>query len=120
MQLERTQSDLTKVQSETTKPQKVNGTTVLQGFDDDSGTARMRPISSMLSSEITAMDDETKFKKGVRNAANTVDRFSIRFGRFLRLYPSARVFLLFYMMLLHLWVVFVLLTYSPEIHTHLP
>jgi chromosome segregation ATPase len=38
MQLERTQSDLTKVQSETTKPQKVNGTTVLQGFDDDSGS----------------------------------------------------------------------------------
>ncbi|XP_072130914.1 golgin subfamily A member 5 [Mobula birostris] len=52
----------------------------------------------------------------VRKAANTIDRFSIRLGIFLRRYPIARVFVIIYMVLLHLWVMIVLLTYTPEIH----
>lgn len=55
----------------------------------------------------------------VRNAASTIDRFSIRLGIFLRRYPMARVFVIIYMALLHLWVMIVLLTYTPEMHhTH--
>lgn len=73
-------------------PQKTNGPTVLQGFDEDSGGellaqfvsswtahllcgvgARMRPI---LSSDMSFADQqETNFKRGVRRAANTIDRF---------------------------------------------
>lgn len=53
----------------------------------------------------------------VKLAANTIDRFSIRLGLFLRRYPIARVFIIVYMGLLHLWVMIVLLTYEPEIHT---
>ncbi|KAG5266099.1 hypothetical protein AALO_G00249780 [Alosa alosa] len=52
----------------------------------------------------------------VRNAASTIDRFSIRLGIFLRRYPMARVFVILYMALLHLWVMVVLLTYTPEMH----
>ncbi|XP_053290140.1 golgin subfamily A member 5 [Pleuronectes platessa] len=52
----------------------------------------------------------------VRKAASTIDRFSIRLGIFLRRYPAARVFVIIYMAILHLWVMIVLLTYTPEMH----
>lgn len=52
----------------------------------------------------------------MKRAANTIDRFSVRLGVFLRRYPIARVFVIVYMALLHLWVMIVLLTYKPEIH----
>ncbi|KAJ8341073.1 hypothetical protein SKAU_G00333640 [Synaphobranchus kaupii] len=52
----------------------------------------------------------------VRKAASTIDKFSIRLGIFLRRYPMARVFVILYMALLHLWVMVVLLTYTPEMH----
>ncbi|XP_017274826.1 golgin subfamily A member 5 isoform X2 [Kryptolebias marmoratus] len=54
----------------------------------------------------------------VRKAASTIDRFSIRLGIFLRRYPMARVFVILYMVILHLWVMIVLLTYTPEMHSH--
>lgn len=52
----------------------------------------------------------------VRKAASTIDRFSIRLGIFLRRYPMARLFVILYMAILHLWVMIVLLTYTPEMH----
>ncbi|XP_029642822.1 golgin subfamily A member 5 [Octopus sinensis] len=52
----------------------------------------------------------------MKRAANTIDKFSVRLGVFLRRYPIARVFVIVYMALLHLWVMVVLLTYKPEIH----
>ncbi|MEQ2284673.1 hypothetical protein AMECASPLE_023919, partial [Ameca splendens] len=52
----------------------------------------------------------------VRKAASTIDRFSIRLGIFLRRYPMARLFVILYMAVLHLWVMIVLLTYTPEMH----
>ncbi|KAM9476944.1 golgin subfamily A member 5 isoform 1-T2 [Clarias gariepinus] len=59
---------------------------------------------------------ETGMYGKVRKAATTIDRFSIRLGIFLRRYPMARVFVIIYMALLHLWVMIVLLTYTPEMH----
>lgn len=41
---------------------------------------------------------------------------SIRLGNFLRVYPSARAAFLLYIIILHVWVVFVLMYYEPEIH----
>lgn len=52
----------------------------------------------------------------VKRAATEIDKFSIRLGVFLKKYPIARIFVLFYMFLLHLWVVVVLFTYTPEAH----
>ncbi|XP_010784359.1 golgin subfamily A member 5 [Notothenia coriiceps] len=56
----------------------------------------------------------------VRKAASSIDRFSIRLGIFLRRYPMARVFVILYIALLHLWVMVVLLTYTPEMHPSHP
>ncbi|KAG1700905.1 Golgin subfamily A member 5 [Nymphon striatum] len=53
----------------------------------------------------------------VKRAYNSIDVFSVRVGVFLRKYPIARVFILIYMLLLHLWVFVVLTTYSPETHS---
>ena len=52
----------------------------------------------------------------VKRAYSTLDKFSVRLGVFLRRYPIARVFVIVYMCLLHLWVMIVLLTYTPEVH----
>ncbi|KAK4290141.1 hypothetical protein Pmani_036944 [Petrolisthes manimaculis] len=54
--------------------------------------------------------------RGVKRAYSTLDKFSVRLGVFLRRYPIARVFVIVYMCILHLWVMVVLLTYTPEIH----
>ena len=55
----------------------------------------------------------------LRDALNSIDKFSVRLGVFLRRYPQARLMVLGYMVLLHSWVMVVLLTYTPEIHeTH--
>ncbi|KAL5009113.1 hypothetical protein ScPMuIL_014694 [Solemya velum] len=59
---------------------------------------------------------DTEVTKRMKRAANTIDRFSIRLGIFLRRYPIARVFVILYMGLLHMWVMIVLMTYQPEMH----
>ncbi|XP_064601011.1 golgin subfamily A member 5-like [Liolophura sinensis] len=59
---------------------------------------------------------DTEVTRKMKRAANVIDKFSIRLGVFLRRYPIARVFVIMYMALLHLWVMVVLLTYQPEIH----
>ncbi|XP_037073253.1 golgin subfamily A member 5-like [Pollicipes pollicipes] len=52
----------------------------------------------------------------VKRAYSTLDACSVRMGVFLKRYPIARIFVLGYMCLLHLWVMIVLFTYTPEIH----
>ena len=59
---------------------------------------------------------DTQVTRGVKRAYGTVDSISVKLGLFLRRYPAARIFLLLYILILHLWVLLVLLTYSPEIH----
>lgn len=65
---------------------------------------------------------DTEVTRRMKRYVNTIDKFSIRLGVFLRRYPIARVFVIVYMALLHLWVMIVLMTYQPEIHgkDHLP
>lgn len=57
------------------------------------------------------------FARKVKTVYGVIDSFSIRLGLFLRRYPIARIFVILYMFLLHLWVMIVLLTYTPEVHT---
>jgi hypothetical protein len=52
----------------------------------------------------------------VKMAAGVIDRLGIHLGVFLRRYPVARVLVVLYMGLLHLWVMLVMLTYQPEMH----
>ncbi|XP_019488468.1 PREDICTED: golgin subfamily A member 5 [Hipposideros armiger] len=94
-----------------------NGSSInMSGVDSGEGT-RMRNVPVLFN------DTETNLAGmygKVRKAASSIDQFSIRLGIFLRRYPIARVFVIIYMALLHLWVMIVLLTYTPEMHHDLP
>lgn len=59
---------------------------------------------------------DTEVTRRVKRYVNTIDKVSIRLGVFLRRYPIARIFVIVYMAMLHLWVMVVLMTYQPEIH----
>lgn len=75
------------------------------------------PVARQRNTPILFSDHDSPGVYGkVRKAASTIDRFSIRLGIFLRRYPMARVFVILYMAVLHLWVMIVLLTYTPEMH----
>ncbi|OWA50978.1 Golgin subfamily A member 5 [Hypsibius exemplaris] len=70
------------------------------------------------SSFLMENESDNKVARQLKKAYSTVDRFSFRLGIFLRRYPLARVMVIAYMLLLHFWVLVVLLTYTPEIHSH--
>ncbi|KFM62492.1 Golgin subfamily A member 5, partial [Stegodyphus mimosarum] len=59
---------------------------------------------------------DSPLTRKVKRVYGSIDSFSIRLGVFFRRYPMTRVFIIIYMLLLHLWVMIVLLTYEPEIH----
>ncbi|CAF5067445.1 unnamed protein product, partial [Rotaria magnacalcarata] len=50
---------------------------------------------------------------------NELDKLGIRLGVFLKRYPAVRLGVIFYTILLHLWTLIVLFTYTPEVHGHL-
>ncbi|CAF2397973.1 unnamed protein product [Rotaria sp. Silwood2] len=57
--------------------------------------------------------------KKVKRAANELDKLGIRLGIFLKRYPAVRLGVIFYAILLHLWTLIVLFTYTPEVHGNL-
>lgn len=83
--------------------------TVIPVHDDD--------VRQRLPLFMREVPTDTAVTRKMKMAANSIDKFSIRLGVFLRRYPVARVFVILYMVLLHLWVMIVLLTYQPEIHS---
>ncbi|XP_052769352.1 golgin subfamily A member 5-like isoform X2 [Mya arenaria] len=105
LQLERLQQQYQDVQASSVR----SNTTVIPVHEEEEVRHRL----PMFMRETHTDSDVTRKMK---RAANTIDRFSIRLGVFLRRYPIARVFVIVYMAVLHLWVTFVLLTYQPEIH----
>lgn len=111
LQLERLEKQYRDVQASTSK-MIAGSSATYDGFDDnDENTlSRVRSISSIMPSQL---NDSRKVKRAV----NEIDKFSIRLGLFLRRYPIARLFVIIYMVLLHVWVLVVLLTYQPEVHT---
>ncbi|XP_074764670.1 golgin subfamily A member 5 [Athene noctua] len=111
-QLERLEQQLKAVQGTSANGPSIN----MAGIDSAEG-ARMRNVPVLFSD----MDTNVAGMYGrVRKAASSIDQFSIRLGIFLRRYPIARVFVIIYMALLHLWVMIVLLTYTPEMHHDSP
>lgn len=54
--------------------------------------------------------------RSVKGAAVTLDSVSVQFMVFLRRYAAARLMTIVYLIMVHLWVMVVLLTYTPEIH----
>ncbi|NXC67467.1 GOGA5 protein, partial [Anhinga anhinga] len=111
-QLERLEQQLKAIQGTSTNGPSIN----MAGIDGAEG-ARMRNVPVLFGD----MDTNMAGMYGrVRKAASSIDQFSIRLGIFLRRYPIARVFVIIYMALLHLWVMIVLLTYTPEMHHDSP
>nr|XP_016846381.1 PREDICTED: golgin subfamily A member 5 isoform X2 [Anolis carolinensis] len=108
-QLERLEQQMKAVQGPST-----NGPTInMAGIESSEGT-RMRNVPVLFSD--VDMNVAGMYAK-VRRAASSIDRFSIRLGIFLRRYPIARVFVIIYMVsIASLWVMIVLLTYTPEMH----
>ncbi|PAV59643.1 hypothetical protein WR25_21239 [Diploscapter pachys] len=51
-----------------------------------------------------------------RKALSHIDQFTFRVLAALRNYPSARLFFVVYFVLIHLWVFFIIITYTPEMH----
>lgn len=85
-----------------------NGGTVLNVNESDSGT-RLR-VPTLLSES----PGDTVVTRRVKIAYSSLDTLGIRIGAFLRRYPLARILVIIYMVLLHLWVALVLFSYSPE------
>ncbi|NXS19913.1 GOGA5 protein, partial [Mystacornis crossleyi] len=111
-QLERLEQQLKALQGTGANGPSIN----MAGIDGAEG-ARMRSVPVLFSDVDTSV---AGMYGRVRKAASTIDQFSIRLGIFLRRYPIARVFVIIYMALLHLWVMIVLLTYTPEMHHDSP
>lgn len=105
-QLERLEHQLKSVQGS-------GGATINMAAVDSGDGARLRSVPVLFGDADTNI---AGMYGRVRKAASTIDRFSIRLGVFLRRYPIARLFIIIYMALLHLWVMIVLLTYTPEMH----
>lgn len=111
-QLERLEQQMNSTSGSSSNGSSVN----MSGIDNGEGT-RLRNVPVLFN------DTETNLAGmygKVRKAASSIDQFSIRLGIFLRRYPIARVFVIIYMALLHLWVMIVLLTYTPEMHHDQP
>lgn len=104
-QLERLEQQLKSAQSGQSGGPTIN----MSGLEGPGARQRSTPV-------LFSDQDSPGVYGQVRKAASTIDRFSIRLGIFLRRYPAARVFIILYMAALHLWVMIVLLTYSPEMH----
>ncbi|XP_066407851.1 golgin subfamily A member 5 [Molothrus aeneus] len=111
-QLERLEQQLKAVQGTSANGPSIN----MAGIDGAEG-ARLRSVPVLFGDADTGV---AGMYGRVRKAASTIDQFSIRLGIFLRRYPIARVFVIIYMALLHLWVMIVLLTYTPEMHHDSP
>lgn len=56
---------------------------------------------------------DSRMSRRVKRAYSNLDQVGVRLGVFLRRYPLARIFSIFYVGFLHLFVVFVLLSSTP-------
>merc|ERR1711970_898928 len=52
----------------------------------------------------------------IKRAVGAVDKLSIRLGVLLKRYPTLRLLVIVYMIMLHIWTSVVLVTYEPEVH----
>ncbi|KAF0758730.1 golgin-84 [Aphis craccivora] len=57
---------------------------------------------------------DTSVARGVKRAYSSLDSFGLRTGMYLRRYPLLRTILFVYVVVLHLWVMLILFSYTPE------
>ncbi|XP_063426720.1 golgin subfamily A member 5-like [Mytilus trossulus] len=105
LQLERLQQQYKDIQSSSLR----TNTTVVQVHEEDD-------VRQRLPAFMREAPTDAEVTKKMKRAVSTIDKFSIRLGVFLRRNPMSRIFIILYMVLLHVWVMVVLMTYQPEIH----
>jgi len=71
--------------------------------------------SSMDQSSLIADSRDDAVGK-IKRAVGAIDKLSIRLGVLLRRYPTIRLLVIVYMIMLHVWTSVVLVTYEPEVH----
>ncbi|CAG0915295.1 unnamed protein product [Notodromas monacha] len=89
---------------------------LMNSTDDGMEETIMNSAKAHIPSFMVESPFDGKMTRRVKRVYSTLDTFSVRLGVFLRRFPIARIMVLAYMGLLHLWVMIVLLTYQPEIH----
>eukprot|EP01032_Pedospumella_encystans_P010542 gene10542-12312_t len=100
-----------------------SGMLVRRGGPSALSTSSNSKHNRMNSRDTKVISDLERFgvKPGasVTRAVNMIDTWTIITGRFLRVYPLARLGFVFYLLLLHLWVLFILVmqTHSLELDT---
>lgn len=57
---------------------------------------------------------DTRVARRVKRAYSSLDAVGIRLGVFMRRYPLIRILVIFYVAVLHLWVMLVLVTSTPN------
>jgi len=110
LQLERLEKQYLDVQSSLTRRNKDLHHHDAHSIEEADYGPRLQPMASIMPPQITG-------NRRWKTTVNQIDVFSIRLGVFLRRYPAARLLVILYMFLLHLWVSFVILTYTPEMHS---
>eukprot|EP01113_Clastostelium_recurvatum_P014795 TRINITY_DN180_c0_g1_i4.p1 TRINITY_DN180_c0_g1~~TRINITY_DN180_c0_g1_i4.p1 ORF type:complete len:925 (-),score=281.30 TRINITY_DN180_c0_g1_i4:46-2820(-) len=79
-----------------------------------SSKLRQRSIASIMPASVVTVDSAVG--KKVVGAAQFLDRVAASTGRTLRRSPYARLGTIFYVVLLHLWVFYIFVSWNPETH----
>ena len=98
-------------------PKRSHNTTV--ALDMDGNGAYDNEHDDSLRNRISMLREtpyDPDIAKKVKRAANELDKLGIRLGIFLKRYPAVRLGVIFYAILLHMWTLIVLCTYTPEVH----
>lgn len=69
---------------------------------------------SMLPNFMRENPFDTRVARRMKRAYSSVDKAGVRLGVFLRRYPLIRILVIIYVAFLHLWVMFVLLSSTPN------
>lgn len=56
---------------------------------------------------------DSRVSRRVKRAYSSLDSIGVRLGVFMRRYPLVRILVIVYVAVLHLWVMFVLLSSTP-------
>lgn len=85
-------------------------------YDDDSVVINIDSSTSAVPQGTPSKQPRSFVRKNAISAANALDALSSIAGRFLSLSPLARLLVIVYVVLLHSWVAYIVVSYSPEVH----
>ena len=125
------QSQIERLNSE---KQSLNFQLERMALENSSANGSVRSGSTRVNMMTTHLDDDGLKAKGIplfcresafdnqairlmKKGLLAIDSFSLTVGVYFRRFALARVFIVIYALLLHLWVTIVILTYKPEMHS---